>query len=121
MRINEETLNVRDERTCRQSAAEATEWLQSGMSGVNLLPRARRGQLPLALAERVLDRNGARQRRPAPLRGPQEKRLLSVMNVQGLMGLTACDGGRPWFACSELFVGQSRAKSATSDMPPSKP
>jgi hypothetical protein len=52
---------------------EATEWLSSGMSGVNLLPRARRGQLPLALAERVLDRNGAPSRASGPSTGSTGK------------------------------------------------
>jgi hypothetical protein len=52
--------------------------LQSGMSGVNILPKARTGQLPLALAERPLDRNGA-VKGLQPFYGSTGKRLLSVM------------------------------------------
>lgn len=74
------------------------------MSGVNILPKARTGQLPLALAERPLDRNGARQGPPALLRVHREATTVRH-DVQGLMGLTARGGGRPWFAWTELFVG----------------
>jgi hypothetical protein len=55
----------------RDAAEGKLRRLSSGMSGVNILPKARTGQLPLALAERPLDRNGAVKGPPALSTGPQ--------------------------------------------------
>jgi len=89
------------------------------MSGVNILPKARTGQLPLALAERPLDRNGAVKGPPALSTGPQGSELLSVMMDKELMGLTARVVAGLVRSANSLSA-QSRAESATSDMPPSK-
>jgi hypothetical protein len=58
----------------RQRELSGFKWHEWGEH----LPRARTGQLPLALAERPLDRNGA-VKGLRPLYGSTGKRLLSVM------------------------------------------
>ena len=77
--------------------------LQSGMSGVNILPKARTGQLPLALAERPLDRNGAVKGR-RPFYGSTGKRTTVRHDGQGTHGSDCTRGGRPG-SLGELFVG----------------
>jgi hypothetical protein len=64
---------------------------------------------------------GPRQGRPALLRGPQEKRLLSVMMYKDSWVLTACGGwkGLVRLGANSLSANHEQ-KSATPDIP-SKP
>src|ERR1700722_6056668 len=81
------------------------------MSGVNILPKARTGQLPLALAERPFGQEWETSRASGPPLRVRREATTVRHDVQGLVGLTARGWGQALVRLDRTLLSANHEQS----------